>query len=108
MRVVIQRVKEASVTINGHTKSQIKGGMLILLGIEDADSHEDIEWLCRKIVALRIFDDADGVIARRRETVPVTSVLHVQRQPYHYTKHSVSTSLPYSENPSERANLEPI
>ena len=64
MRVVIQRVKEASVTINGHTKSQIKGGMLILLGIEDADSHEDIEWLCRKIVALRIFDDADGVMNR--------------------------------------------
>ena len=64
MRVVIQRVKEASVTINEHTKSQIKGGMLILLGIEDADSHEDIEWLCRKIVALRIFDDADGVMNR--------------------------------------------
>ena len=64
MRVVIQRVGEASVSIGGRVKSQIQGGMLILLGIEDADTQEDIEWLCRKIIGLRIFDDAEGVMNR--------------------------------------------
>ena len=45
-------------------KSSIQGGMLVLLGIEDADTQEDIDWLCRKIIGLRIFDDADGVMNR--------------------------------------------
>lgn len=62
MRVVIQRVKEASVTIGGSEKSRIDTGLLVLLGIEEADSQEDIDWLCRKIVALRIFDDENGVM----------------------------------------------
>ena len=62
MRVVIQRVKEASVAIAGHTKSQIQQGLLVLLGIEEADTQEDIDWLCRKIVGLRIFDDEQGVM----------------------------------------------
>ena len=62
MRVVIQRVKQASVTIEGRTKSQIDAGLLVLLGIEEADASEDIEWLCRKIVALRVFDDEQGVM----------------------------------------------
>lgn len=64
MRVVIQRVKEASVTILGRLKSSIREGFLVLLGVEDADTQEDIDWLCRKIVALRVFDDADGVMNR--------------------------------------------
>ena len=64
MRIVIQRVKQASVTICGSTKSAIGGGMLILLGIEEADTEEDIQWLCRKIVNLRIFDDEKGVMNR--------------------------------------------
>lgn len=64
MRVVIQRVGEASVSIGGRVKSQIQRGMLILLGIEDADTQEDIEWLCRKVIGLRIFDDAEGVMNR--------------------------------------------
>lgn len=64
MRVVIQRVKEASVSISGCLKSQIQGGMLILLGIEEADTHEDIDWLCRKIIGLRIYDDENGVMNR--------------------------------------------
>ncbi len=64
MRVVIQRVKQASVTIEGRTKSQIDAGLLVLLGIEEADTSEDIEWLCRKIVALRVFDDEQGVMNR--------------------------------------------
>lgn len=62
MRVVIQRVSHASVTIEGECKSAIKSGMLVLVGIEEADGQEDIEWLCKKIVNLRIFDDEDGVM----------------------------------------------
>ena len=64
MRVVIQRVKEASVSIDGHTKSSIQQGLLILLGIEEADTQEDIDWLCRKTISLRIFDDENGVMNR--------------------------------------------
>ena len=64
MRVVIQRVKEASVSIGGHQKCAIGAGFLILLGIEEADAGEDIEWLCRKIVALRVFDDEQGIMNR--------------------------------------------
>jgi D-aminoacyl-tRNA deacylase len=60
MRVVIQRVSEASVTIDGAVRSAIGKGYLILLGIEEADTHEDIDWLCKKIVGLRIFVDAEG------------------------------------------------
>lgn len=62
MRVVIQRVSRASVTIDGVCKSAIKGGLLILVGIEETDGQEDIDWLCKKIVNLRIFDDAEGVM----------------------------------------------
>ena len=69
MRVVIQRCTEASVTIGGQKKSSIGKGMMILLGIEDADGEDDIDWLCRKIVALRIFDDSDGVM-----NLPITDV----------------------------------
>ncbi|MBR3725788.1 MAG: D-tyrosyl-tRNA(Tyr) deacylase [Bacteroidales bacterium] len=69
MRIVIQRCRRASVTIEGQLCSQIGQGMMILLGIEDADTDEDIDWLCRKIVALRIFDDADGVM-----NLPITEV----------------------------------
>ncbi len=64
MRVVIQRVKEASVSITGTIKSQIDTGLLVLLGVEEADTEEDIDWLCRKIVALRVFDDENGVMNR--------------------------------------------
>ena len=60
MRVVIQRVSEASVTIEGQIKSAIKNGFLILLGIETEETKEDIEWLSKKIVQLRIFSDAEG------------------------------------------------
>lgn len=62
MRVVLQRVSEASVTINGNVKSQIGQGLLILLGIEAEDSGEDIDWLCGKISKMRIFNDANGVM----------------------------------------------
>ena len=62
MRAVIQRVSKASVTIEGKIHAQIGNGLLVLLGIEDADTTEDIEWLSGKIVNLRIFDDAAGVM----------------------------------------------
>lgn len=64
MRTVIQRVSEASVTVEGEITGAIEHGLLILLGIEDADTTEDIEWLCRKIINLRIFNDEDGVMNR--------------------------------------------
>lgn len=62
MRVVIQRVQHASVTIDGNLKSKIGKGLLLLVGIEDRDTQEDIEWLCKKIAHLRIFDDENGVM----------------------------------------------
>jgi len=62
MRVVLQRVSRASVTIGGELKSAISKGILILVGIEDADNQEDIDFLCKKIINLRIFDDENGVM----------------------------------------------
>lgn len=62
MRVVIQRVSEASVTVNQEITGQIQQGLLILLGIEPIDTEEDIRWLCKKIIGLRIFDDENGVM----------------------------------------------
>ncbi len=64
MKVVIQRVSEASVTIDAKVKSAIETGLLILLGIEPEDDTEDINWLCRKISNLRIFNDENGVMNR--------------------------------------------
>ncbi|SFW67505.1 D-tyrosyl-tRNA(Tyr) deacylase [Sinomicrobium oceani] len=62
MRVVIQRVREASVAIDGVVKSSAKKGLLILVGMEDADTEEDIVWLSRKVANLRIFNDEEGVM----------------------------------------------
>ena len=62
MRIVIQRVKKASVSINGQVKSEIDKGLLILVGIEDADTKEDADWLCKKTAGLRIFDDENGIM----------------------------------------------
>jgi D-tyrosyl-tRNA(Tyr) deacylase len=62
VKAVIQRVSKASVTINGLVKSSINEGLLILLGIEDADTNEDIEWLSGKIINLRIFADEQGIM----------------------------------------------
>jgi D-tyrosyl-tRNA(Tyr) deacylase len=62
MRAAIQRVSEASVTIHNKICSKIGQGLLILLGIEDADTPEDIDWLCKKISQLRIFGDAQGLM----------------------------------------------
>ena len=61
---MVQRVSEASVVVDGHTTGKIGNGLLVLLGIEDADTEEDIIWLSNKIVNMRIFNDADGVMNR--------------------------------------------
>ncbi len=62
MRVVIQRVSEASVTINGKINGAIEQGLLILAGFEDSDTAEDLQWMSKKIIQLRIFNDAEGVM----------------------------------------------
>lgn len=67
MRAVIQRVNKASVTINEKTKTSIGKGLLILVSIEINDTGEDIDWLCKKIVQLRIFNDENGVM-----NIPIT------------------------------------
>jgi len=62
MKVVIQRVNEASVSIDGQVTGAIQKGLMVLLGIETADAMEDVDWLSNKIVQMRIFDDAEGVM----------------------------------------------
>lgn len=66
---MIQRVSRASVKIDGRVKAQIGKGMLILLGIEESDTQEDVDWLVRKTTGLRIFDDENGVMNR-----PITDI----------------------------------
>lgn len=62
MRVVIQRVKHASVTIDGVVHGEIKNGLLVLAGYENADTEKDLEWISKKIINMRIFDDENGVM----------------------------------------------
>ena len=64
MRTVIQRVQHASVTIAGEIKSKIGNGFLLLLGIEESDTTEDVDWPVKKVAALRVFDDENGVMNR--------------------------------------------
>jgi D-tyrosyl-tRNA(Tyr) deacylase len=64
MRIVIQRVSHASVTINGEIKSEIGKGYLVLIGIGEDDGREDADWLVKKVVGLRVFDDENGVMNR--------------------------------------------
>ena len=69
MRILIQRVREASVDIGGERHSAIGAGMLVLTGIEEADTDTDVEWLCGKLLKLRIFDDEAGVMNRSAEEI---------------------------------------
>jgi|SRR5208282_1680998 len=69
MRAVIQRVTEASVTIDGAVKGAIAAGLVVLLAIEEADTQEDLEWVSGKIARLRIFDDENGVMNRSVQEV---------------------------------------
>jgi D-tyrosyl-tRNA(Tyr) deacylase len=69
MRIVIQRVSQASVTIEGNVKASIQKGYLILLGIEERDTEEDVDWLVKKVIGLRVFDDEQGVMNLNIEQV---------------------------------------
>ncbi len=69
MRIIIQRVAQSEVTIGGRSVGKIGKGMMILLGVEAADTIEDIEWLCKKVAQLRIFDDNEGVMNLNIEQV---------------------------------------
>ena len=79
MRVVIQRVRSASVDIEGVRKSEIGDGLLILLGIEDRDTDEDIDYLCHKIANMRIFNDEQGVMNRPVTDFPDAGILVVSQ-----------------------------
>ena len=128
MKVVIQRVSHASVTINGTVKSSIGKGFLILLGIGCEDTQEDIDWRVKKVVNLRVFDDENGVMNRSilddgGDIIVVSqfTLMHPQRKatalrgfmPLHtnsrcrYTRNSAAISAQHSESPSARANSVP-
>ena len=69
MRALIQRIKEASITINGALHASVRNGLLVFVGIEESDDRDDIEWLAGKIVRLRIFNDTEGIM-----NLPVTEI----------------------------------
>jgi D-tyrosyl-tRNA(Tyr) deacylase len=69
MRALIQRVKEAFITINSSLHASVRNGLLVFIGIEDSDNHDDIEWLTGKIVRLRVFNDKNGIM-----NLPVTEI----------------------------------
>ena len=79
MRLVVQRVLEASVSIGGEVYSRIGQGLLVLVGICDADTDADVEYLCRKVVKMRIFDDGEGVMNLPVTDVPGSGVLVVSQ-----------------------------
>ncbi len=99
MRVVIQRVSSASVSIAQKVKAEIKQGLLVLLGIEDADASEDIEFLCRKISQLRIFDDAEGVMNLSLKDVDGEAIVVSQFTLHASTKKGNRPSYIYAAKP---------
>lgn len=92
MRAVLQRVTQASVTIEGQINGSITSGLLILLGIEDADNLEDIQWLVRKIINMRIFNDENGVMNR--------SVLDIQGEALIISQFTLHASTKKGNRPS--------
>ena len=92
MRTVIQRVQHASVTIDGTIKSSIGKGYLLLLGVEESDTSEDVDWLVRKVAALRVFDDENGVMNR--------SILDVQGEALVVSQFTLYASYKKGNRPS--------
>ena len=92
MRNVIQRVQHASVTIDGTVKSSIGKGLLLLLGVEESDTSEDVDWLVRKVAALRVFDDDNGVMNR--------SILDVQGEALVVSQFTLYASYKKGNRPS--------
>lgn len=129
MRTVIQRVQHASVTIDGEIKSKIGNGFLLLLGVEESDTTEDVDWLVKKVAALRVFDDENGVMNRsiidvggealvvsqftlyasyKKATARRGFVPHVTRFRCRSTRSSAANCRMRSAVRSERANSVPI
>lgn len=100
MRVVIQRVNEASVSINGQVKSSIGDGILIFVGVEDTDNDEDINWLCNKIFNLRIFPDKSGAMNLSLQEVNGEMLVISQFTLYASTKKGNRPSYLRSSKPS--------
>lgn len=92
MRTVIQRVQHASVTIDGTVKSSIGKGYLLLLGVEESDTSEDVDWLVRKVATLRVFDDDNGVMNR--------SILDVQGEALVVSQFTLYASYKKGNRPS--------
>ena len=92
MRTVIQRVQHASVTIDGTVKSSIGKGYLLLLGVEESDTSEDVDWLVRNVAALRVFDDDNGVMNR--------SILDVQGEELVVSQFTLYASYKKGNRPS--------
>ena len=92
MRTVIQRVQHASVTIDGTVKSSIGKGLLLLLGVDESDTSEDVDWLVRKVAALRVFDDDNGVMNR--------SILDVQGEALVVSQFTLYASYKKGNRPS--------
>lgn len=92
MRTVIQRVQHASVTIDGTVKSSIGKGYLLLLGVEESDTSEDVDWLVRKVAALHVFDDDNGVMNR--------SILDVQGEALVVSQFTLYASYKKGNRPS--------
>ena len=128
MRILIQRVREASVTIDAQLYSSIGAGLLVLVGIEDADSKEDVAWLCGKLLKLRIFNDDAGVMNRSAEEIgadilivsqftlhaspakaidPPTSVPPAPKRPYRFMKRLLRRSVREQPGKSKRDVSEP-
>jgi D-tyrosyl-tRNA(Tyr) deacylase len=99
MRSVIQRVSKASVTINGNRVSEINNGLLILLGIEELDTNTDIEWLTKKIVNLRIFNDENGVMNKSLINVNGDAIVVSQFTLHASTKKGNRPSYIYAAKP---------
>ena len=99
MRIVVQRVAEAGVTIDGREVAAIGQGLLILLGIEDADTQDDIDWLCRKTTNLRIFNDEMGLMNRSIQDVGGSFLVVSQFTLYGSTKKGNRPSFIRSSKP---------
>ena len=116
MKAVIQRVKKASVTIDGEVTGAISMGLLVLLGIETADTVEDVQWLSNKIVNMRIFDDADGVMNLSVKEIGGTILLVSQftlhastkkgNRPSYIAAAKHDISIPFYEGMIQQLNIE--
>lgn len=108
MKAVIQRVNEASVKINGETQSSIKTGILVLLGITHSDEQADINWLCNKIINLRIFNDESGVMNKSLLSIKAEAIIVSQftlmantkkgNRPSYINAANAETAIPIYEN----------